>query len=387
VEAVDATTVRFTLSRPYAPFLASLALFSAAIVSPAAWKSEGLGEDGKYRYDFARKPVGSGPFGFKEWKRDERIVLEANEDHFAGRPKLDRLVFRPIKDPRARLKDLQANGIHGMDNPDLVDLDEARTDERLVVLSRPGLNVCYLAMNTMRPPFDDVRVRRAAAFAIDKQRLIRAAYDGDKGEPAVSMCPKGMLGHLASEDRRPDLEKARALLAEAGFPDGFETELWHGDVQRAYLPDPDGVAIQIQQDLKQIGIRARIRKVEWSAYIPATQRGEHPMCLLGWMADIGDPDNFLYVLLDKDNARVGSANNVSFYTGDRVHELLLAAQRSYDTDERVRLYHEAQRILFQEVPTIPLVTVPDFRVLRKEVSGYTIYPAGGEYFRKVSLSR
>ena len=222
---------------------------------------------------------------------------------------------------------------------------------------------------------------------IDKERLIRAAYDGDKGEPAVSMCPKGMLGHLELEDRKPDPAAARTLLAEAGFPDGFETELWHGDVQRAYLPDPDGVAIQIQQDLKEIGIRARIRKVEWSAYIPATQRGEHPMCLLGWMADIGDPDNFLYVLLDKDNARVGSANNVSFYSGEKVHELLLAAQKSYDTERRVQLYHEAQRILFQEVPTIPLVTVPDFRILRNEVSGYTIYPAGGEYFRKVSLER
>jgi peptide/nickel transport system substrate-binding protein len=105
------------------------------------------------------------------------------------------------------------------------------------------------------------------------------------------------------------------------------------------------------------------------------------------MADIGDPDNFLYVLLDRDNARVGSANNVSFYRGEKVHSLLLAAQRSYDLKERVRLYHEAQRILFEEVPTVPLVTVPDFRILRREVSGYTIYPAGGEYFREVSIAK
>ncbi|MHC4225109.1 MAG: ABC transporter substrate-binding protein, partial [Planctomycetota bacterium] len=366
VDALDDGQVRFTLSRPYAPFLAALALFSAAIVSPTAWKSEGTGKEGRYKYDFARGPVGTGPFVFKEWKEDERIVLEANPDHFMGRPPIDRLVFRPVKSAHARLKDLQAGGIQGMDNPDLVDIDSANADERLRVLSRPGLNVCYLAMNTLKAPFDDVRVRQAVAWVINKRRLIQAAYNG-RGEPAVTMCPKTMVGHLALKDREPDAARARALLEEAGFPNGFETELWHGDVQRAYMLDPDGVAIQIQQDLKEIGIQARIRKMEWSAYIPATQRGEHPMCLLGWMADIGDPDNFLYVLLDRDNARPGSANNVSFYEGEKVHGLLLAAQRSYDARERVRLYHEAQRILFDEVPTVPLVTVPDFRILRREV--------------------
>jgi peptide/nickel transport system substrate-binding protein len=386
VEALGEHAVRFTLSRRYAPFLAALALFSTGIVSPAAWKSRGTDPNGKYRYDFATQPVGTGPFVFEEWKRDERIVLRANEHHFLGRPAIDRLVFRPVKDARARLKDLQSGGIHGMTNPDLVDLPAAHADERLVVLSRPGLNVCYLAMNTSRKPFDDVRVRQAVALAIDKARLVAAAYDGI-GDPAPTMCPREMAGHLALEDRRPDAARARALLAEAGFPDGFETELWHGDVQRTYMPDPDSVAIQVQQDLKAIGIRATIRKKEWTAYIPATQRGEHPMCLLGWMADIGDADNFLYVLLHKDNARVGSANNVSFYRGEEASRLLSAAREEYDPKERVRLYHEAQRILFDEVPTVPLVTAPEFRILRREVAGYWIYPAGGEYFRTVSFAK
>lgn len=386
VEATGPLAVRFTLSRKYAPFLATLALFSTGIVSPAAWRSAGKGPNGKYKYDFATQPVGTGPFVFEEWKRDERITLRANEHHFAGRPAIDRLVFRPIKDARARLKDLQSGGVHGMDNPDLVDLPAANADPRLVVLSRPGLNVCYLAMNTTRKPFDDVRVRQAVALAIDKKRLVAAAYDG-VGDPAPTMCPRKMTGHLAIEDRSPDPARARALLAEAGYPDGFATELWHGDVQRTYMPDPDSVAIQVQQDLKAVGIEASIRKTEWSAYIPATQRGDPPMCLLGWMADIGDPDNFLYVLLHKDNARVGSANNVSFYRGEEVSRLLSAARESYDAKERVRFYQEAQRILFDEVPTVPLVTAPDFRILRREVAGYTIYPAGGEYFRTVSFAK
>ena len=117
----------------------------------------------------------------------------------------------------------------------------------------------------------------------------------------------------------------------------------------------------------------------------ATKNGHHEMCLLGWMADIFDPDNFLYVLLDKDNAVPGVANNTSFYKGERVHQRLLEAQRTYDWNVRVKLYREAQEILLKEVPVVPLATVPDFRVLRKEVRGYTIYPAGGEYFRHVSF--
>ena len=386
VEAVDKHTVRFTLSRKYAPFLATMTLFSMGVVSPTAWASEGKDENGKYKYDFAHHPVGSGPFRFKEWKIDERIVLLANENHFMGRPHVDRLVFRPIKDPRARLKDLQANGVQAMDNPDLVDIAGAEADPDLTVLSQPGLNVCYMAMNTMKAPFDNVKVRQAIALAIHKRRLITAAYHGI-GEPAATMCPKGIVGHLDIESRKPDIEAAKKLLAEAGFPDGFKTELWHGDVQRAYMPDPDSVAIQIQQDLKDIGVNATIKKMEWSAYIPATRRGEHSMCLLGWMADYGDPHNFLYVLMDKDNARVGSANNVSFYRGEAYSKLVHAAQEESDPKKRIALYEAAQRILHDESPTVPLVQIPDFRVVRKNVRGLYIYPVGGEYFRTVSFAK
>ncbi len=180
---------------------------------------------------------------------------------------------------------------------------------------------------------------------------------------------------------------AKDLLAKARVPDGFECTLYHMANQRAYITNPSGTAIQIQQDLKQIGIKVKLKKLDWSAYLAAVKNGEHDMCLLGWMADIADPDNFLYVLLDKENAVKGQANNVSFYQGERVHNLLLRAQAESAWPIRERLYHEVQDIVFKECPVIPLVTVPDFRVLRKDVRGYTIYPAGGEYFRSVSLAK
>jgi peptide/nickel transport system substrate-binding protein len=387
VEALDGKTVRFTLKEPYAPFLPALALFNCAIVSPAAFASEGKDEEGRYKYNFAQKPVGSGPFVFEEWQKDARITLRANKQYWGGAPHVDKLIFKPIVNAQARLKELESGSIHGMDNPELRDLDLIRKNPDLRLLGGPGINVCYLAMHTGKKPFDDLRVRQAVAFAIDKKRIIAAAYD-NMAEPAVSMCPKTMAGFDKTlVDRTRDVARAKRLLAEAGYADGFKTSLSYPASQRTYLPDPPTTAIQIKEDLKEVGIEVVLEKREWTTLVKETQNGQHEMCLMGWMADIFDPDNFLYILLDKDNTAEGTANNLSFYKGDRVHELLIEAQRSYDWHRRERLYKQAQEILLEEAPTVPLATVPDFRAVRKDVRGYTIYPAGGEFFRHVSFAR
>ena len=259
VEAGGEFKVRFTLSQAYAPFLSALALFSCGIVSPTAWKSEGKDADGRYKYNFSIRPVGTGPFVFKSWKKDSRIVLEANKEHFSGPPPIDKLIFKPIAAPHARLKELEAGGIHGMDNPALEDLEFIHANKRLRIVSRPGINVCYLAMNTLKKPFRDIRVRQAVAYAIDKKRLITAAYDG-LAEPAVTMCPKGLNGHLDKAERRLDLKRARGLLEEVGYRDGFDVMLMYSGTRRTYLPDPETTAIRIQQDLKQIGITVTLDK-------------------------------------------------------------------------------------------------------------------------------
>ncbi|MEM8885245.1 MAG: ABC transporter substrate-binding protein [Planctomycetota bacterium] len=377
IEAVDEHTVRFTLSRTFAPFLSTLAMFCTAIVAPSGF------EDGN---DFATNPIGSGPFRFLEWKKDEFIKLEAFEDHFAGRPGVDLLIFKPIKQPEVRLKELESGGIQGMDNPSLVDVKRLEGSTDVQLLSAPGINVCYLALNTQKAPFDNKLVRQAAAWCIDKKRLIEAAYAG-YGEPAVSMCPKTMKGHLAMKDREPDPEKARQLLAEGGYPQGVEIELWYPVIQRAYLPDSGATAIQLQQALEKGGFKVKLRKVEWTAYLEGTGNGAHQACIIGWMADIGDPDNYLYVLLDKENAVPPGANNRSFYTSEAYHQLVSKARSVPVWEEREKIYHEAQRLLFEDMPCVPLVTVPDFRVLAKGVTGYTIYPAGGEYFRAVQVNK
>lgn len=384
VRALDARTVEIKLSRPFAPFEAAMGLFSMAIESPTAWASQGKGPDGRYLYPFKEKPVGSGPFRFKSWSREDTIVLEANPEHWAGPPKVAKLIFKKIGDNSQRLLALQSGQADVMDGLNPQDADRVAADRSLVLAQQGGLNIAYFAMNLRRKPFDDVRVRQALAFAIDKETIRRTAYDG-KGDIAVTPLPKGMPGWKETADRRRDLAKAKELLAAAGFANGFTFTLACGDTARAYMPRPKDVAIQIQQDLKAIGVSVEISVIEFQRLLGDVQNARHDACLLGWMADYGDPDNFLYVLLDKETARVGTSNNASFYTDETVHQWLSQARETADRAERARLYGLAQDKILEDAPMVPLMQMPDLRAHRGNVKGYRIYPVGGEYLRDVSV--
>ena len=197
-------------------------------------------------------------------------------------------------------------------------------------------------------------MRRAINHAIDKQALVDNFYQG-LALAAKNPIPPTLWSY---NDRIPgyayDPDKARALLAEAGYPDGFDTELWAMPLPRPYMPQPEKIAQAVQADLEQIGVRARIVNWEWGTYLDKVFDGQHPMALLGWTGDNGDPDNFLYVLLDK-TAAVKPAQNIAFYKSDELHDILVAARRSAERTERVQLYERAQEIVFRDAPWVPLV--------------------------------
>lgn len=391
VRAVTPRRVEIRLSEAFAPFEASMALFSMSIVSPTAWKSEGTDPaTGKYRYKFGEKPVGSGPYRFVRWTRDDRIVLERNESWWGAAPAAGagraprRLVWKSIKDNTQRLLALEGGQADVIDGLNPQDEARARANPSLQVLTQPGLNIAYFAMNCSKKPFDDVRVRQAVAFLVSKETIRKAAYDG-AGEIAVTPMPSSMPGWIEPGHRAKDVEKAKALLREAGLPDGFAFSILVMDNPRPYMPRPKDVAIQIQQDLAAAGIRADIQVQQFNRVLDDAKNARHDAVLLGWSADYSDPDNFLYVLLSKETARVGSANNVSFYTGEAVHGFLAEARRAGDRAVRMRLYADAQRKLFEDVPMIPLVTMPEIRALSKRVRGYAIHPAGGEFLGPVTV--
>ena len=368
VQKVDDYTVKFVLDRPSAPNLLNLACFPAMIVSKRAM--EDMGAEA-----FRNNPVGTGPFKFVSWTRGSEIVLEKFEGYWNDPyPYLDGVVFKVIPEEQARLIALKAGDIDVMDSvtPDNAPLIE--DDGNLTLVEAPGLNVGYVAMNQMIEPFDNILVRLAVNHAVDKKMLVDTFYKG-RGEVAINPMPSNLWGwndEIVDYEYNPDL--ARAYLAAAGYPDGFDTELWYMPVFRDYFPQPKLVGQAIQAQLAEVGIRAELVTYEWGTYLEKTEAGEHPMCMLGWMGDNGDPDNFIYVLLDKDAATVGSAGNVAFYISDALHDINIAAQVTSDIDTRIALYKQAQVVIHGDAPWLTVATGNRMVGVRSYVQDYDLNP-------------
>ncbi len=382
IDAVDPYTVRFTLSQPQAPFLADLAMDFASIQS--AEYAEMLTKAG-HPEQIDQLPIGTGPFSFVAYQRDATIRYRRFDDFWGPKAKLDALVFSINKDPAVRLAKLRANECQIMAYPSPADLPGIKIDPKLDLLSLPGLNIGYLAFNNGRKPFDDKRVRQAINMAIDKQAILTAVYAG-AGQPAKNLIPPTMWSYdNAVTDYPYDPAAAKKLLAEAGLPDGFETDLWAMPVQRPYNPDARRIAELMQADLMKVGIRARIVSYEWGEYRKRVQAGEHQMAELGWTGDNGDPDNFFTPLASCAAARVGGGS-ASKWCNKEFDDLIQKAATLPDQADRAKLYEQAQVIMHEEAPFFLIAHSVAFQPLRKGVTGYTMSPLGAHLFDQVDLN-
>ena len=378
IDAPDDSTLVIFLHQPNAPFLSNLAMNFTAAVSPSALR--------KYGDDFFKNPVGTGPFRFVEWRKDERIVMERNPEYWGHTPKIRRLIFKPIHDASVRYLELKTGAIHGLDNISPEFIDDIRDNPELRLLEQPGMNTGYLAMNMERPPFDDRLVRLAVNHAIDKRSLVENFYQG-LATPAKNPIPPTIWGYNDKVKPYPyNPAKARQLLAQAGFEKGFDTELWTMPVPRPYMPQPGKIAQALQADLSEVGIRCKIVQWEWGTYLDKVFAGEHTMALLGWTGDNGDPDNFLYVLLDKTAAEK-PAQNIAFYRSDELHEILVRARRLSSQSEREFLYHRAQELVHHDVPWVPLVHATQTAAFQQDVIGFSLHPTGSKWFHNVRFVR
>jgi len=376
VAAIDDSTVIFHLSKPYAPFLGTLAMNFCAIASPTAVT--------KWGDDFFKHPVGTGPFMFSKWVKDQFVALECNDDYWGEPPTVERLVFRSIPDNTARLIAFTSGAIDGMDNPIPDHIAQVKGNPKYRVLTQPGMNVGYLAMNTRKSPFDDPRVRVAVNHAVDKASLVATLYNGLAIE-AKNPLPPTLWGY--ADDVTPylfDPNRAKKLLAEAGYSAGFDTELWTPPVPRPYMPQPHKVAVAIQANLADVGIRARIVSMDWGVFLDKTQKGEHPMSLLGWIGDNGDPDNFVTVLLSHGDKT--PSQNIAFYVNKEVDQLLADAARIVDQKSRAELYRRAQQIIHSDAPWVPLVHTEQVVLFRRGVEGFHLHPTGRKRFESVRIT-
>ncbi|MFM2041874.1 MAG: hypothetical protein RLY86_450 [Pseudomonadota bacterium] len=381
VEAVDDRTVVFRLTRPDAAFLANMAMDFASILS-AEYADHLLRTGRPERMD--QDPIGTGPFRMVRYQKDAQIRYQAFDAHWGGAPALRALVFAITPDAAVRMAKLRQGECHVAPFPNPADLPALKSDPELTVLSQEGLNIGYLALNTGKPPFDDVRVRRAVAMAIDRQAILDAVYQGT-GSLATNPIPPILWGSVPDLKNSPhDPAAAKALLAEAGFPDGFETDLWAMPVQRPYNPDARRIAEMMQADLAAVGIRARIVSYEWGEYRKRAQAGEHSMVQFGWTGDNGDPDNFL-TLLGCDGARPGGSN-LAKWCHPEFESRLQAARRITDRDKRAALYREAIHVFKQEVPWVTIAHSVVHMPIRNEVVGYRVSPLGRHQFDGVGLA-
>lgn len=371
IETPDSQTVILKLDQPSAILLANLAMFPASIVSPQALEKHGA--------DFAENPVGTGPFRFVKWSRNQQLVCAANENYWRGRTKIDNLVWVPVKENATRVQRLRRREIHVTESLSPVEMDELKSVSGLVVQEQVGMNVAYLTMQMEKPPLDQKKIREAISLAIDKQAVIKIGYAGH-AETAVSMVPPAMWGHATDLKDRPfDPIAAKALLAEAAREHNFALPLRLSlavmNQARPYLPQPLAVAGYIKDALRDIGIELSIIGRDVNQHFESLMAGRHELGLAGWNSDNSDPDNFLYSLLDPDNISE-QGNNLSRWRNDRFHELMLAGQREMDHDKRLKIYHEAQQLVVEEIPVVPLVHTRLRAAHVKELKGYYLHPTG-----------
>jgi dipeptide transport system substrate-binding protein len=381
VEKVDDYTVRFNLKRPEAPFLADMAMDFASILSKEYFEAM-LKKGTPNSADVY--PIGTGPFEFASYQKDATIRYKAFDKYWGGRPKVDTLVYSITRDATARYAKLKTGECQVMAFPKPADLDEMKKDSRMTVQQKEGLNIGYIAFNVEKKPFDDKRVRQALNMAVDKAAILKAVYQGN-GQVAKNPIPPILWSYNNSiKDYPYDPAKAKELLAQAGFPNGFELELWYLPVTRPYNPDGKRVGEMIQADWEKIGVKTKLVTYEWAEYRKRAKQGEHQVVMFGWSGDNGDPDNFFVPLLGCEAVK-GGGNNARWCNKQFEDLVVKAAQTSKQAD-RAKLYEQAQVIFKEEAPWITLAHSMRFDPVRNEVKGYKMDATAHHYFDKVDIA-
>jgi peptide/nickel transport system substrate-binding protein len=289
-------------------------------------------------------------------------------------------VFQVVVDARQRLIDLESGSVDLATAilPDEQPFVELHPD--LVLHHTAGNNVTYLALNTQHPPFDDPRVRRAANFAINKEPIVKLAYQGRAIAADGPLPPTDWAYHESTTRYSYDPVAARRLLAQAAADHAFDPKatykLYAPSTPRLYLPQPERVARFIQAGLEQAGIHTELVLQPYAQHRASCEAGEHDLCVFGWIADTGDPDNFLYVLFDSDNAVADSAQNVAFYRDALVDHLLLDAQAAAEQSTRKALYAAVQDQIAADAPWVPIAHSELVVAGRAELSDVVLSPTG-----------
>lgn len=373
VAATDASTVVFTLCRPDPAFLSKIA-FSPFAIYPSEWLESTAGDTTRTS-EGLESPVGTGPYMVSEWARGDSVTFVANPDYWGEQPAASTLVMRWSTESAARLLELQSGTVDGIDNLGPEDFAVVDADSNLQSVLRPALNTFYIGITNTFEPFGDVNVRQALAMGVDRQRIVDSFYPAGS-EVASHFTPCSIPNACAGDAWYDfDPEAAKALLAEAGFPDGFSTKLYYRDVVRGYLPQVGNVAQDIQAQLKEnLNIDAEIVVMESGAFIEASSSGSlDGIYLLGWGADYPHITNFLDYHFGASNPQFGAQSDT--YT-----DLLIQGAQIADPAEAESIYVQANNAIKEFVPMIPIAHGGSGTAYRADVTNAQASPLTNEQF-------
>ena len=379
VEVVDDYTIKVTLKEPFAGFLASISSPGVSIYDSEA--TEAAGDQ------FGMDPavtVGTGPFEFSSWSFNNQLVLTRNEDYWKGASGLPGVVIKIIPDTETQSMMFESGEL------DILDLDYAADSaDRFTetypdqIVQGPRVGIVYFTMNFNKEPFQDVRVRKAVQMSIDRQAILDALYGG-RGQVEQGIFPHGLIGfNPDQEEIKYDPEAAKALLAEAGYADGFDMEI----AADSSASDTMTMALEIVSDqLAEVGIRAEIKNYDESTWLETRKSGELGSFMSTWSADYNDPDNFIYTFFgNEEKTRIRSIN----YPDTEVMERVAKARTLVNEDERLAEYKALEeKLIHEDAAWVPMFSRLHLFAVSKRVQGFAPLWSGlsDRLFYNISLS-
>lgn len=358
VKVVDDYAVEIHLKKPFSPFL-SLLTMTAAYVVPKE-------EVERWGPDFSSHPVGTGPFILKEWLPNREIKLEKKGDYFDRPAKIKGIIYRIIPEDLTAVTEFEAGNIDVLTIP-ASEYSRYKTDPKKqnLISSMKGINTYYLGLNCSRPPFDNLNLRKAINYAIDKEKILDTIYER-RGRLALGPVPDALRKWDMPSHSEYNPEKAKELVKK---------EMLGGIAVNFYITADQAVtdiAEVIQSYIRAIGIEVRIKQLEWSAYKEAINKGEADMFYLSWWADYPDPENFLFPLFHSSN--FGPGGNRTRYNNPAVDSLIEKGQYTMDEKTRNNFYRKAEETIVEDSPWVFLWHRTDFTIRQPQIKNYKIYP-------------
>jgi peptide/nickel transport system substrate-binding protein len=360
VEIIDDYTLTIKTKRPSTPFLASLSHTWGSILNEKA--TEAAGDN------YNMNPVGTGPFKFSSWAKGDRLTLERFEDFHGKKPAYKTLVIRSITEPTNRTIELESGAVdiaYGITTNDIKRVEENKNLNLMRVMDN---STTYMGFNCEKAPFNNVKVRQAISMAIDTVGINKVVYRGVGQAPVGPIAPNVKYSDKSLPVHKRDLEGAKKLLAEAGYADGFDAEIWTNDKKERV-----DMATIIQSQLSEIGINVQIKVLEWGAYLDGLKAMKHDMFIVGWVATVPDPE---FAVGATFHSSMKGKMNFAFFGDDEVDAMIEKGKTLPNGPEREELYKNLQKTLNEKTPWVYLLNDEQICGLRKNVKGFTPSPRG-----------